>query len=440
MQLLEALDATAVKRLSDDQLIDRQRAVAELRRRVDADAAVLAAEIAHRSRRELGHQGLAQQRGVRTPEALVQHVTGLSGSDARALVRAGTLVIEASTDFSADSRPWLRAVGLAVARGDLGVGAAGVIESGLGSPAEGVPEDRLAEAAAELVREAASLTLEQLASAARNRRATLDEAGIADREEERRARRYLILTPQLDGMTRISGLLDPESAAVIVAAVDAVTAPRRGGPRFVDPEATPEPIDDERTTQQLAADALVEMVRVAMLADDGRVFGSRRVAVRVHVAERDLRREAGAAHIEGQTDPVSIATAKRHLCESGMVPVLFDSDGQVLNVGRDQRLFTERQRTALASRDGGCIAQGCDRPPSWCEGHHINEWLRDGGKTDVADGVLLCRYHHLLVHNNGWRVRRDGARYWLERPDTGECTPLPSKNPLRERVLGEGAG
>jgi hypothetical protein len=423
-----------VSEMSDEQLLTHQRALAMERRRIDADSAIVAAEIAHRSRRELGYDGLAQRRGVRTPELLVQRVTGLSGADARALVRAGALVRESSSESTEATRPWLRAVALAVAEGRLGVSAANVIEAGLGIPREAVAASSLTEAADSLVRDAASLTLEQLASAARDLRAAIDASGIAEREEQQRERRYLVLTPQLDGMTRISGLLDPESAAVIVAAVDAVTAPRSSGPRFVDPERAAES-DDMRTPQQLAADALVEMVRVATLADDGRIFGSRRVGVRLHVAERDLRRAAGAARIEGQADPVSIATAERHLCESGMIPVLFDGDGQVVNVGRDQRLFTERQRIALAARDGGCLASGCDRPPSWCEAHHINEWLRDEGKTDVADGVLLCRHHHLLVHNNGWRVRRDGARYWMEGPHSRERIAMPSKNRLLERVL-----
>jgi hypothetical protein len=87
-----------------------------------------------------------------------------------------------------------------------------------------------------------------------------------------------------------------------------------------------------------------------------------------------------------------------------------------VNVGREQRLFTTRQRTGLAVRDGGCIWPGCDRPPSWTEAHHINQWKRDHGKTDIADGVLLCKHHHLLLHNNGWDITREGGKYTLIPP------------------------
>ncbi|MBU1587703.1 MAG: 13E12 repeat family protein, partial [Actinobacteria bacterium] len=80
-------------------------------------------------------------------------------------------------------------------------------------------------AAAQLLREAPDLTLERLAARARELRSELDLDGVADREAQLRSRRYLHLTPQADGMTRLSGLLDPESAATVVATFDAATSP-----------------------------------------------------------------------------------------------------------------------------------------------------------------------------------------------------------------------
>jgi hypothetical protein len=52
----------------------------------------------------------------------------------------------------------------------------------------------------------------------------------------------------------------------------------------------------------------------------------------------------------------------------------------------------------------------CERPASRCEYHHIY-WARDTGRTDLADAILLCRHHHLLLHNNGSEIRRDGTDY-----------------------------
>ena len=64
----------------------------------------------------------------------------------------------------------------------------------------------------------------------------------------------------------------------------------------------------------------------------------------------------------------------------------------------------------------------CDRPASWCKRHHIIFWARDHGRTDLADGILLCRHHHLL-HNNDWDSKRHGTNYWL----------IPHPTPTRER-------
>ncbi len=190
---LVALTPTDALVLSDDELIGTQRRFAHQRRVLDASAAIVAAEIAHRSRRELGYEGLAQSRGARTPEALVQHLTGLSGADARSLVRVGTLVVEhdgPSRGASEPSTPWLATVAQAVAAGRLSLGAAEAIRCGLGVPTEGVTAEALARVACELVTAATDISLERLAALARRARDELDEAGIAEREEQRRDRRY----------------------------------------------------------------------------------------------------------------------------------------------------------------------------------------------------------------------------------------------------------
>jgi hypothetical protein len=105
-----------------------------------------------------------------------------------------------------------------------------------------------------------------------------------------------------------------------------------------------------------------------------------------------------------------------------------------VNVGRDERLFTEKQRAGMAVRDGGCRWPGCEHPPSWTEAHHLDHWLRDNGKTDLADGVLLCSPHHLLLHNQHWEIVRIGVEYWLKPPASVDpaqaLVPMPSKSPL----------
>ncbi len=446
----------AVDRFADDGLLTAQRQLAEIRRRVDTAMAALAAEVAHRSRVELGHDGLAQRLGARTPQILVQRITGATAREAQTLVRVGSLVAGAmdaaagsdpAADDGADATvPWLVGVAREVAAGRLSIAAADAIQAGLGSLETALDPTALTaaltEAAEKLLRDAASMTVEQLTNRARELRAEIDEDGVRERESLLRERRYLHLTRQGDGMTRIHGLLDPESAAIVVGAYDAATSPRRGGPRFVDPTeaARAEAVaHDPRTTEQLAVDSFVELIRIATRTDPGDVLGRRGAVVQVLVTERDLSRRAGVGRIEGQPDAVSIETVERHICDSGIVPILFDSNGQAVNVGRDQRLFNRRQRIGMAARDGGCRFPDCDRPPSWTEAHHIDEWMRDFGKTDIADGVLLCRHHHLLVHDNGWRVTRRGGEYFVVPPASldraRQPIPAPSKSAALRRLI-----
>jgi hypothetical protein len=441
--LLE-LDSTMLGALPDTALLDRQRAVAELRRRADAAAALITAEITRRSRPELGHNGLAQRLGARTPALLVQQLTGATAREANSLVRVGAHLAAALEPAETDpaAPAWLRNVSTALAHGQLSLDAFEAIRTGLGTPDDHITSTDLTDAATTLLARASTITVERLAADARDLRAALDLERLADTEQAMRQRRYLHLTQQGDGMTRLTALLDPESAATITTAIDAATSPRRGGPRFVDPDAlavADRLLNDPRTTEQIAVDALVELVRIGTATDDHILLGSART-VTVHVTATDLDRRRGIARIEGQTAPLSIATVERHVCDGGIVPIHFDTDGHVVNIGRQQRHFTHRQRQALAARDGGCLFPHCQRPPSWTEAHHITQWSQ-GGRSDLDNGILLCRHHHLLIHNNGWQIARDGAQHWLTPPDTIDPTQQPIQLTSKQRITHEhGAG
>ncbi len=435
----------ATSTLDDAALLSAQRSVAQIRRRVDATAAALAAEIEHRSRRELGHAGLAQRLGARTPERLVQHLTGSTSREASTMVRVGGMMAAAAeaqlqaqpsgSDSAAepDPHPWLHEIGVAVAAGQLSLEAAEAIRGGLGIPDDEVSAESLAHAAATLLAEATTLTVEKLAARARDLRVGLDLDRVAEREQFLRSKRYLHLFLQPDGMTRLTGLLDPESAAIVTATFDAVTSPRRGGPRFVDPTlaARAEQIaTDERTTEQLVLDAFVELIRIGTAADTNVVLGAKRPGIKLLVTDNDLRQRHGVGFIEGHTEPVSIATIERHTCTTGVIPIKFDTEGEILNLGREHRLFSSRQGIGIAARDGGCQLGDCDRPPSWCETHHIDHWTRDHGTTNTDRGILLCRHHHMLVHNNGWEITRThGTTHFIPPPDID-----PHQKPIRART------
>ncbi len=100
---------------------------------------------------------------------------------------------------------------------------------------------------------------------------------------------------------------------------------------------------------------------------------------------------------------MSAGQARRLACEAQIIPVVLGTDSQPLDLGRAARLFTKAQRIALGLRDGGCTARGCETSASGCHAHHDDPWSR-GGRTDLANGRLLCPQHHRLAHSSRYAV------------------------------------
>ena len=103
---------------------------------------------------------------------------------------------------------------------------------------------------------------------------------------------------------------------------------------------------------------------------------------------------------------ISAGTARRLACEAGIIPAVLGSGSQPLDLGRKARFHTPAQRIAIALRDGGCAAVGCDWPPGTCHIHHKTPWSR-GGSTTVVDGVMLCPRHHTLAHDCRYQLKTD---------------------------------
>ncbi|NJC74343.1 DUF222 domain-containing protein, partial [Planosporangium thailandense] len=191
---------------------------------------------------------------------------------------------------------------------------------------------------------------------------------------------------------RVTGWLDREAAAVVRAALDPLCAPRTSGP-----DSPP------RTPGQRRADALVDVCRLATATGALPDNGGDRPQLVVTVDHATLRTRLGVATLDDGS-PLSATTARRLACDAGILPAVLATTGQVLDLGRERRLFTGPLRRALILRDHGCAFPGCDRPPRWTDGHHIIHWA-DGGTTSLDNGVLLCGHHHRLIHHSPWQVR-----------------------------------
>src|SRR6478735_934013 len=95
---------------------------------------------------------------------------------------------------------------------------------------------------------------------------------------------------------------------------------------------------------------------------------------------------------------ISPGEARRLACTARIIPVVLNGRSEVLDVGRTQRFFTRAQLTAIGIRDKGCVTEGCEWPPWMCHAHHWTRWT-DDGRTDLANGALLCPRHHARAHD-----------------------------------------
>ncbi len=433
------------------------RDAARVRSGFDAIIAAGAGVVAKRSERALGYAGLAQSTGDRTAVDLVQRLTGSTRTEASRQVKLGGAMGEADAATSrvprgeqdrppAPTLPWHEPLTRAARDGVIHSESVTIIMRGLGEPNERLDAEALRRAAERLVAGAAGIHADELGRRARHLRDELDPAGVAIRWDERYQNRSWRFGRNQHGARTAWVQFDEESAAWADAIVGAAMRPRRGGPRFVDAAEADraEKLSlDPRSNDQMVFDLMMDLLRAGSEADPTLAFGSRQPGVRV-VATRENPAADGApatgtvapgiGYFEETGDAVPGSVIGRQICVSGVTPVTVDESGTPLDVGREHRLFTSKQRIALAIRDGGCRMPGCDRPPSYTEAHHLQEWAADSGRTDLADGILLCRYCHMLIHNNGWKITRTGSDYCAVPPPSVDPQrrpiPLPGKSPL----------
>ena len=105
--------------------------------------------------------------------------------------------------------------------------------------------------------------------------------------------------------------------------------------------------------------------------------------------------------------PLTAGEVRRLACTAGIVPAVLGGASEVLDLGRTRRLFSTAQRKALAlahPRVPGRRAAPC--PATWCEAHHARDPWACGGRTDLADGTLLCGWHHHRAHDDHYDQRR----------------------------------
>ena len=110
-----------------------------------------------------------------------------------------------------------------------------------------------------------------------------------------------------------------------------------------------------------------------------------------------------AAHLDTD-DTISAGEARRLACNAGIIPAVLGTRSVALDLGFENRLFSEAQRLAKGLQHLTCAADGCDRPYAWCELHHKRPWSQ-GGRTDLTDAIPLCHRHHQWIHDSTFTHR-----------------------------------
>ena len=170
----------------------------------------------------------------------------------------------------------------------------------------------------------------------------------------------------------------------------------------------------------VAADVLVRIAELALATLPEHVDRTRTRAT--VVIDWTTLHNGVPGRLDGEfTGSVHPAEIDKILCDCSVSRVVTGPDGLPLDVGRSRRTVPPPLRRAVIVRDIGCRFPGCERPPGWCDVHHVIHW-RNGGRTELENLVLLCDHHHHVVHQPGWIVKFDGSELRVLRPDGVEVT------------------
>ncbi|HEY4270331.1 MAG TPA: DUF222 domain-containing protein [Galbitalea sp.] len=234
--------------------------------------------------------------------------------------------------------------------------------------------------------------------------------------EERRARDETSLRFHAvgGGLTRIEGVLPDAVAHRLRTYLEAFTSPRHDAAVGGEGDGLP-----SHRKRGHAFCSLLEAIDPERLPR----HGGDATTVIVTVSLESLRAELAVAGVLGaDEEPISAAQARRLACNAKIVPVVLGGQSEILDLGRASRLFSPAQRKALRIRDKRCRAKGCATAATWSEAHHLKSWLA-GGKTDIANGILLCGFHHHRAHDSGYEHAMDSdgdLEFWRRRRSARE--------------------
>ncbi|SDH56030.1 protein of unknown function [Arthrobacter subterraneus] len=402
---------------------------------------------------------------------------GVSRSEANRRLRLGQDVLPAVPGPGAPVQAPLPALAAATRAGVLSTRAAMVVRDAV-HRVRAVATGRQVEAMEEhLVRQAVESDEDVLRVLARRWESVLDQDGVEPTEKVLRARQGVFLRGRRHGLQFLEIGATDEQFEYLLTVMNTATNPRANGttppgtrtgggnqpaepgtpgnqapnsqgpgdqgpgdqgpgdqgpgdqgPGDQGPGVNAQPVPGRPTRAQELLDGLVSGCRIALAGDGLPATGGHRPQVMVTINYRDLLSDLGQDGHAVFAEQMSARSIRKLACEADILPLVLGGKGQVLDIGRAQRLFPPHLRRALVARDKGCAFPDCTVPATWCEAHHIVPWAA-GGTTSISHGVLLCSRHHHLLHEGNWSVESVQGIPWFRPPKYID----PHRNPKRNR-------
>jgi hypothetical protein len=219
---------------------------------------------------------------------------------------------------------------------------------------------------------------------------------VRTEEQEARSRTRLSFHDNNDGTVTGHFTIPALAAAVLQKVIESMTSPRRMRERETSSF-------DWAHRRGLAFAELLEHLPTDHL------HPKTAATVVVTVGHTILEGALKAAHLDtGHT--ITAGEARRLACGAGLIPAVLGTGSVALDLGRESRLCSDAQRTAIGLQHATCAADGCERPYAWSELHHKRPWSK-GGRTDLQDVIPLCHRHHQYVHDTAFdhRYLPDGS-------------------------------
>ena len=395
-------------------------------------------EHGYRAQPAVDHQLIHQLTAQATPAELganswpkvLSEALRISTDEAKRRIKQAELLGPRTAMTGEPLPPTLPNVAAAQARGQIGSEHVRTIEKFFNELPSRIDAQTRDQAEADLARIATGLGPTQFRAAADRLALLLNQDGELPDEADRARRRYLIIDKQdVDGMSRLHGLLDPEARATLDAVLAKLAAPGMCNPDDEAPCVDGEPTDaavqgDARSPGQRNHDALKAMGRAVLASGELGRHNGLPATIIVTATLQDLQSGAGVAATGGGSllpmrDVIRLASQSHHYL------VIYDKHTrQPLYCGRAKRFATPGQRIVLHALERGCTRPGCTAPAYWCQVHHVDDWVADNGETNINDLTLACGPDNRLVEDGGWttRKRNDGRTEWLPPPhlDTGQ--------------------